>query len=161
MCVFWLIKDKKKTICLTDGLLISVSSIVVEIALNIDNGSALVAAAGGQVTQRTDQVSKSAGGSTLGDHLAYKVAVLLDNLTLDGIAKLLAGERSKLIVSKIFQLQLIGGTLKANGVSRRNNRVSQLPNLTDRILECAIAINHDFKRSSEALLVPRRPYFSL
>ena len=48
----------------------SVVGVVVEIALNVDDGGTLVAGAGGQVAQGADQVRQAAGGSALGDHVA-------------------------------------------------------------------------------------------
>ena len=50
-------------------------SIVVEIALDEDDGGALVARAGGQVAQRADQIGQAAGSGTLGHHLANQIAV--------------------------------------------------------------------------------------
>ena len=43
----------------------SVVGVVVEIALNVDDGGTLVAGAGGQVAQGTDQIRQAAGGLSL------------------------------------------------------------------------------------------------
>ena len=47
-----------------------VVGIVVEVALDVDDGRALVAAAARQVAQRADQVGQAAGCRALGHHVA-------------------------------------------------------------------------------------------
>ena len=46
------------------------------------------------------------------------------------------------MVSQVLQLQLIGGTDKALGITGGHNRVGQLPNLARGILKGAVAVNH-------------------
>lgn len=96
-----------------------VGGIVVEIALDIDDGGALVAAAGGQVTQGTDEIGKVAGGSTLGDHVAHQgdLGILLTDLLGNGLLQGIALEIGKVLVGQVLQLQLIGGTDEAAGVA--------------------------------------------
>ena len=120
-----------------------VGGVVVEVALDVDNGGTLVAGAGGQVAERTDQVGQLTGGSTLGSHLTNQVAVLFTDLGVDRLLQLLAAQSGELVVCQILQLQLVGSTLQACGVCGRNNRVSQLPDLSYGILECAVAVNHN------------------
>ena len=50
----------------------------------------------------------------------------------------------EVIVSQVLELQLIGRTLQACGISGRNHRVSQLPDLTHGVLKGTVAVDHDF-----------------
>ena len=54
----------------------SVLAVVVKIALNKNNGGALVAGAGGKVAQGTDQVGQLSGSGTLGCHIADEIVLL-------------------------------------------------------------------------------------
>ena len=119
------------------------AGIVVEITLDVDDGSTLVTGAGGQVTQGADQVGQAAGGSTLGSHGACQIALCPD-CALNGSLQIGAGQGSEIIVSQILQLQLIGSTLKTSSVSGGYNRIGQLPDLANGILECAVTVNHYF-----------------
>ena len=90
----------------------SVVGVVVEIALNVDDGGTLVAGAGGQVAQGADQVRQAAGGSALGDHVAHqRAAVLSGNAALDGLPQLLAVQTGEIVVRQVLQLQFVGRTL--------------------------------------------------
>ena len=71
--------------------------IVVKVALDQHDGSALVAAAGGQVAQGTDQVGEPPGRSALRDHLAGEVAVLVADIIGDRLLEGVAGEVGKVI----------------------------------------------------------------
>jgi hypothetical protein len=46
--------------------------IVIEVSLNVDDGRALIAAAGGQIRQRADQIGQTARGGALRDHRALE-----------------------------------------------------------------------------------------
>ena len=119
--------------------------VVVEVTLDIDDGGALVAGAGGQVAQRANQVGEPTGSGTLGYHVAHQAgAVLLLNLLLDGIPESLAGEGGEVVVRQILELQLVGRALQTCGVGRGDNRVSQLPDLAHGVLEGAVAVYHHF-----------------
>ena len=115
--------------------------VVVEVALDIDEGGALVTGTGGQVTQGADQVGQAAGGSTLRDHLAYKVAVLVLDFILNGLLQGLAGQGGEVVVSQILQLQLVGGSLQTGGVGGGDNGVGQLPDLAYGVFERAVAVD--------------------
>ena len=95
--------------------------VVVEIALNVDDGGTLVARAGGQVAQGADQVGQAAGRGALGGHFAHQGAVLLFDLVFDGIPQRLAGQGGKVVVRQILELELVGGALQAGGVGRADN----------------------------------------
>lgn len=118
--------------------------VVVEVTLNVDDRGTLVAAAGGQVAQRADEVGEPSRGRALGCHLTLEVAVLFLDLLRDSCLELIAGEICKIIVGKVLELQLVGSTGETCGVTRGNNRVSQLPDLAHRILECAVAVDEHF-----------------
>ena len=49
----------------------SLSGVVVEITLDIDDGGTLIAGTGGQIAQRTDEIGQAAGRGALGGHLAH------------------------------------------------------------------------------------------
>ena len=66
------------------------------------------------------------------------------NLGLDCLLKSIARKVCKIVVSKILELKLVGGAFQTGGISGGNNGVSQLPDLANGILECAVAIDHDF-----------------
>ena len=83
------------------------------------------------------------GSGALGGHVAHQGAVLLLDLRLNGAAQRLAGEGGKVVVRQILQLQLVGGALQAGGVGGGDHRVGQLPDLAHRILEGAVAVDHD------------------
>ena len=138
---------KQKRPRLKDGALLYAGlfvCVVVEIALDVDDGCALIARTGGQVAQRTDQVGQAAGGCTLGCHLANQIVVLLLDLLLDGLTQCLTGQVCELVVGQILQLELVGCALEAGCVGGRDDGVGQLPDLADGILEGAVALNHDF-----------------
>ena len=61
---------------------------------------------------------------------------------LDCICQCIAVQVSEIVICQIFQLQLIGQTVQTICIACADNGVSQLPNLTNGILECAVAINH-------------------
>ena len=48
------------------------------------------------------------------------------------------------MVSQVLQLQLIGGTDKALGITGGHNRIGQLPNLARGILKGTITVDHCF-----------------
>ena len=87
---------------------VSIGGIVIEVALDEDDGGALIAGAGGQVAQGADEVGEAAGGGSLRGHIAHQVAVLLDDLALDGFLQRVAGEVGEIVVRQILQLQLVG-----------------------------------------------------
>ena len=64
-------------------------------------------------------------------------------ISLDGIAQCLTGELCKVVVGQVFELQLVGRTLKAGGVSGGDDRIGQLPDLADGIFEGAVTIDHN------------------
>ena len=51
--------------------------VVIKVALNVDDGGALIAAAAGQVAQRTDEIGQVAGGGALAHHVAHQAAGVL------------------------------------------------------------------------------------
>ena len=122
----------------------SIRGVVVEIALNIDDGGALVAAAGGQIAQGADEIREAAGGGALGDHVAHKgsLGVLLADLLGDGLLQRLAAEVGKVLVGQILQLQLVGGALQTGGVAGGHHGVGQLPDLACGVFEGAVAVDH-------------------
>ena len=67
--------------------ILSVGGIVIEVALDIDEGSSLIARARSKVAKRTDKVGKLSGGCSLGRHITNKVIVLLLDLALDSFLK--------------------------------------------------------------------------
>ena len=118
----------------------SVVGVVVEIALNVDDGGTLVAGAGGQVAQGADQVRQAAGGSALGDHVAHqRAAVLSGDAALDGLPQLLAVQTGEIVVRQVLQLQFVGRTLQTGGVGGGHHGVCQLPDLANGILEGTVA----------------------
>ena len=118
---------------------------VVKIALDVDDGRALVTGAGGEVTERTDKIGETTGSRTLGYHIAHEGGtVLLTDAFLDGILESLAGQLGEVVVGKILQLQLVGSSDEAGGIGRGNNGIGKLPDLSDGILECAVAVDHYF-----------------
>ena len=122
-----------------------VGCVVIEVTLDIDNGSALVTGTGSQVTQRTDQVRQAAGSGARSGHIANQAGtILLLNLGFDSLLKLLAGKISKVVISQILQLQLVGSALQAGGLGRGDHGVSQFPNLTDGIFKSTVTVNHYF-----------------
>ena len=87
----------------------SVVGVVVEIALNVDDGGTLVAGAGGQVAQGADQVRQAAGGSALGDHVAHqRAAVLSGDAALDGLPQLLAVQTGEIVIARYFSFNSLG-----------------------------------------------------
>ena len=121
-----------------------IDGIVVEIALDVDDGRALVAAAAGQVAQRTDQVGEVAGGGALGHHASYQglLGVLGPDLLGYGLLQRLAGQVGKFLVRQVLQLQLVGRAHQAGGVAGGDHRVGQLPDLAGRVFERAVAVDH-------------------
>ena len=97
--------------------------IVDEIALHQNDGGALIAGAGGQVAQRTDQVGQTAGSGALGGHGTGHIALFTDPL-LDSLLQCLAGEIRKVVVSQVLQLQLVGSAFQTGGVGHGNAGVS-------------------------------------
>ena len=62
----------------------------------------------------------------------------------DSFAKRIAGEVFVVVVSQIFELELIGCADEAVCEEGGDNRISQLPDLTLRIFESAVPVDHDF-----------------
>ena len=58
-------------------------SIIIEISLDPNDGSSLIARAGGEVAERADKVGELTGRRSLGGHIANKVRVLFLDLILD------------------------------------------------------------------------------
>ena len=105
----------------------NLAGVVIEVTLNVDDGGTLITGAGGQVAQRTDQVSQAAGGSTLRCHAASQITLCTDSL-LDCCLQLFAAEVCVIVVSQILQLQLVGSAFQTGGMGNGNAGVSQLPN---------------------------------
>ena len=68
---------------------------------------------------------------------------LLADLVLDGVPEGLAGQGGEVVVGQVLQLQLVGGALQAGGVGGGDHRVGQLPDLAHRVLEGAVAVDHN------------------
>ena len=49
----------------------------------------------------------------------------------------------EVVVRQIFQLELVGRAFQPGGVGGRDHRVGQLPDLAHRVLEGAVAVDHD------------------
>ena len=62
----------------------------------------------------------------------------------DSFAKRIAGEVFVVVVSQIFELELIGCADEAVCEEGGDNRISELPDLTLRIFESAVPVDHDF-----------------
>ena len=94
-------------------------------------GGAFVAGAGGQVSQRADQVGQAAWGVVpLGYHLTFQVLVLVADVVGDGFFEGgIAAQVKKVVVCQIFEFDLVWSALQTGSVCRGNNRVCQLPDL--------------------------------
>ena len=118
--------------------------VVVKITLNQDDRSTLVAGAGGQVAEGTDEVGQLAGRRALGCHVADEAAFLCLDALGNGCLQRFAGKIRKIVVGEVLELQLVRGADETLRKSRRYNRIGELPDLTLRILESAVAVNHNF-----------------
>ena len=117
-----------------------VVGIVVEVALNVDDGRALIAAAARQVAERADQVGQAAGRRALGHHVADQaLAGLLADALFDGFLQRLAPEITEVIVGEVLELQLVRRADKALGVAGGDNGISELPDLADGVFERTVA----------------------
>ena len=117
-----------------------VVGIVVEVALNVNDGRALVAAAARQVAERADQVGQAAGRRALGHHVADQaLAGLLADALFDGFLQRLALEIAEVIVGEVLELQLVRRADKALGVAGGDDGVSELPDLADGVFERTVA----------------------
>ena len=81
--------------------------IVVEIALNVNDGRALVARACGKVAKRADKVGKASWRRALRCHLSNEVSVLFNDSFLDCRLKSLALKPRKIVIRKILELKLV------------------------------------------------------
>ena len=100
--------------------------VVIKIALNKDDRSSFVAAAGSQVGQRTDQVGQLTGSGALRSHVAFQVSIFIGDVLFDSSVELLALQTCKVVVGQVFQFYFVGGAAQTGGVSGRYNGVSQL-----------------------------------
>lgn len=87
----------------------SIIGIIVEIALNVYNGGALVAATGSKVAERADKVGQAARRSALGDHLPYQISVLFMDFLFYRVPQGFAGELGKIVVSQVLEFQFVWG----------------------------------------------------
>ena len=81
--------------------------VIVKIALNKNNGSALITASACKVAKGADKVGKLAGSCSLRSHAADKAAAFCFNAFGNSSFKLLAGKMAKVVIRKIFELQLV------------------------------------------------------
>ena len=91
------------------------SCVVVKIALNIDDWGALIAGTRGQVSQRADEVSQAAWGSALCHHSALEILclfVLIMDIFLDCVLERITGQVCKIVICKVFKLDLIRSAFK-------------------------------------------------
>ena len=95
------------------GFITLFSCIVIKVTLDPDDGCSLIAGAGRKVAKRTDKVGELTGCCTLGCHLTNKVIVLLCNSLLNSLFKCVTGKIRKIVVRKVFELKLVGCSLKA------------------------------------------------
>ena len=117
--------------------------IVVKITLNQYDRSSLVSRSARQVAERADEVGQLTRSRTLRCHVADKAARLLANAVRYSLLQLLARQILEIVVREIFQLQLVRRADETVGVCRRNDRVGKLPDLALRVLERAVAVDHD------------------
>ena len=110
------------------------------------DGGTLVAAARGKVAKRTDQVGKAARRRTLRSHGALEVLVLFLDVGGDRFLQFLAGKTGKIVIRQIFQLELVGNSLKTGCIAGGYDRIRKLPYFSDRIFKGAVALYLDFNR---------------
>ena len=127
-------------------------SVVVEVALNPDDRSTLVAGTGGQVTERTDEVGETARSRTLRSHLTGQVGTLVADGFGDRCLEFVTLEVRKIVVCEVLQLDFVRLTFKTCSICGGNYRVSEFPDLADRILERTVAVNHNFDRLAGTFL---------
>ena len=72
-----------------------------------------------------------------------EATALLADALLDGVLQRVTRQILIIVVGKVLQLQLVRRTDEAVGECGGNDGVCKLPDLTLRILECAVAVNHD------------------
>ncbi len=109
----------------------------------MNNGSALVATAAGEVGKRADKVGQLSGGSALRSHIADEATLLCTDAVGYSLLELLTGKPLKIVVGEIFELELVRRADEPVGERGRNNGVGKLPNLALRVLERTVTVNHN------------------
>ena len=116
----------------------------VKVTLNEDNGRPLITAAAREIAERADQIGELAGRRALARHIAREIGFLVADGILHGGAQFIAGKTGKIVISKIFDLQLVRLSDQPLSAGGGNDRVSKLPDFPDGILKRAIAVDHAF-----------------
>ena len=83
--------------------------------------------------------------------MTYEVVVLFVDFGFNSCLKLFAFEVGEIVISQIFELKLIGRSLKSLGIGGGNDRVGELPNLTDGILERTVTVDHNLNAFAGSL----------
>ena len=118
--------------------------VVVKITLTQNDRRSLLAGAGGQVAEGTDEVGQLAGRRALGCHVADEAAFLRLDALGNGCLQRFAGKIREIVVGEVLELQLVRRADEALCESGRYNRIGELPDLTLGILESAVTVNHNF-----------------
>ena len=117
--------------------------IVVKVTLYQNDRCSLIARAGRQIAQRTDQVGQLSGCRTLRRHVSDKVCVLGADALGDSRLQLIAVAMLVVVIRKVFQLQFIRCSDQAVRMCGRYDRVCKLPDLSLGVLEGTVAVYHD------------------
>lgn len=99
-------------LCALNGLFLIfvLVSVVIEIALNVNDGCAFVAGAGGEVCQGTEQVGDLARGGAFGafgTFLGFRFEFLADTF-LDFVGQFFGRQASIIVICKVFNFEFVG-----------------------------------------------------